>query len=204
MDCLSSVSFSFKINGKIYGFVIPWPGLRQGDHISPYLFITVADVFPTMISKAARENRVHRVKVCKNAPSVSHLFSTDDSILFAKASVGKCSVIADIISKYERASGQSVNLDKTNVVFRKNVDVNRRHEIIGIIRVNEVEKYERYLGLPTIIGKSMKVIFACLKERIWKNLQGWKEKLLSRPRKEISIKAVAQAIPTYMRVYLKS
>ncbi|XP_056695214.1 uncharacterized protein [Spinacia oleracea] len=43
-----------------------------------------------------------------------------------------------------------------------------------------------------------KGIFAALKDRIWKKLQGWKEKLLSRARKEILIKSVIQAIPTYL------
>lgn len=56
----------------------------------------------------------------------------------------------------------------------------------------------KYLGFPTIIGRSKKVVFSCLKDRIWKKLQRWKEKLLARPGKEVLIKAVAQAIPTFM------
>ena len=62
----------------------------------------------------------------------------------------------------------------------------------------EVVKHEKYLGLTTIIGRSKKAVFKCLKERIWKKLQGWKEKLLTRPGKEVLIKSMAQAIHTYM------
>lgn len=69
--------------------------------------------------------------------------------------------------------------------------------------MREVGKHEKYLGLPTIIGRSVKAIFACLKERIWKKLNGWKERLLSRPGKEVLIKADAQAIPTYMMSIFK-
>ena len=69
--------------------------------------------------------------------------------------------------------------------------------------VREVNRHEKYLGLPTIIGRSKKAVFSCLKERIWKKLQGWKQKLLSRPGKEVLIKAVAQAIPTYMMSIFK-
>lgn len=125
-------------------------------------------------------------------------FFADDSILFAKASLQECSKIADIISIYEGASGQKVNLSKTEVVFSKCVSRIRREEIVATLGVREVARHEKYLGLSTIIGRSKKATFACLKERVWKKLQGWKEKLLSRPGKEILIKAVAQAIPTYM------
>ncbi|RLN42620.1 retrotransposon protein, putative, unclassified [Panicum miliaceum] len=56
---------------------------------------------------------------------------------------------------------------------------------------------ERYLGLPVYVGKSKTQAFSYLKERIWKRIQGWKEKMLSRAGKEVMIKAVAQAIPTF-------
>jgi len=55
---------------------------------------------------------------------------------------------------------------------------------------------EKYLGLPIYMGKSKKQTFAYLKERVWKRIQGWKEKLLSKAGKDVLIKAVAQAILT--------
>ena len=172
MTCLSSVSFTFKVNGAVEGSLTPARGLRQGDPISPYLFLLCADAFSTLLSKAAIEKKIHGAKICRGAPSVSHLFFADDSILFTKASVQECSVVADIISKYERASGQKVNLSKTEVVFSRCVDADRRNAIVSILGVQEVDRQEKYLGLPTIIGRSKKVTFACIKERIWKKLQG--------------------------------
>ena len=56
---------------------------------------------------------------------------------------------------------------------------------------------DKYLGLPVYMGKSKEKTFAYLKDRVWKWVQGWKEKLLSKAGKEIFIKAVAQAIPSY-------
>lgn len=91
-----------------------------------------------------------------------------------------------------------INFNKAEVTFSKNVESTRRNEILNMLGVREVARHEKYLGLPTIIGRSKRAVFAVLKERIWKKLQGWKEKLLARPGKEVLIKAVAQAIPTYM------
>lgn len=61
-----------------------------------------------------------------------------------------------------------------------------------------MEKYSKYLGLPTIIGHSKKEVFQVLVETVWKKVQRWKDKLLSRPGREVLIKAVIQAIATYM------
>lgn len=76
-----------------------------------------------------------------------------------------------------------------------------KREISTSLGVKEVDKHSRYLGLPTnnsILGRSKKRIFAFLRERLWKKLQGWKEKVLSRAGKEVLIKSIAQAIPNYI------
>ena len=73
-----------------------------------------------------------------------------------------------------------------------------RAHLKGILGVNEVEAHVRYLGLPALVGRSKKLIFSFLKERIWKKLKGWKEKALSNAGKEVLIKSITQAIPTYV------
>ena len=60
-----------------------------------------------------------------------------------------------------------------------------------------MNQIESYLGLPTLVGRTKYLTFSYLKDRIWKKLQGWKGKMLSKAGKEILIKAVAQSIPTY-------
>lgn len=102
------------------------------------------------------------------------------------------------ISVYERASGQNINFSKSEISFSKNVPAAVRENLKRCLGVSEVDKLSKYLGLPTIIGRSKKMIFSNIKERIWRKIQGWKEKLLSKPGKEVLIKAIAQAIPTYV------
>ena len=66
-----------------------------------------------------------------------------------------------------------------------------------MLQVTKKTMSERYLGLPVHVGKSKTATFAYVKDRIWKRMQGWNEKFLSWAGKEILIKAVAQAIPTF-------
>jgi len=77
------------------------------------------------------------------------------------------------------------------------VSVEQKEWIVDKLKVKEVEKFDSYLGLPTLIGRRKYDTFAFLKERVWKKMQGWKGKLLSRAGKEVLIKAMAQSIPTY-------
>ena len=67
-----------------------------------------------------------------------------------------------------------------------------------MLGVKEVERFESYLGLPTLVGQRKYHTFSFHKDRVWKKLQEWKGKSLSRARKEILIKFVAQSIPTYI------
>jgi hypothetical protein len=90
-----------------------------------------------------------------------------------------------------------INRDKSSVLFSKNTKEQNKNRVKAILSFNKEGHSGRYLGLPVYIGKSKVKTFAYLKEKIWKCIQGWKEKLLSIAGKEILIKAVAQAVPVY-------
>ena len=89
-----------------------------------------------------------------------------------------------------------VNTDKTTLFFSKNTDVHVQEAIKNSLCVPAIQHYEKYLGLPSFIGRNKKACFTQIKEQIWAKMQGWKEKLLSQAGKEIMIKAVVQSIPT--------
>uniref|UniRef100_A0A2N9FBV7 Reverse transcriptase zinc-binding domain-containing protein n=1 Tax=Fagus sylvatica TaxID=28930 RepID=A0A2N9FBV7_FAGSY len=92
----------------------------------------------------------------------------DDSVLFCRATLMECNTIMEILRKYERASGQQINQDKTTLLFSASTAAVTQEDI------------KNALQLP-----------------MWRKVQGWKEKLLTQAGKEILIKAVIQAIPTY-------
>ena len=74
----------------------------------------------------------------------------------------------------------------------------RKEEIKNLLGVPEIKEYEKYLRIPTIEGRNKKASLNYIKERVWNKLQDWKEKLLSQAGKEILLKGVVQAIPTFV------
>ena len=128
---------------------------------------------------------------------VSHLFFADDSLLFCKASEQECRKMIEILELCEAASGQKVNAKKSSVIFSHNNPQERRRMVMDILGPMQDTRHGKYLGLPSIIGRSKTEVFAEVKEKVGRKLAGWKEKLLSIGGKEILIKAMTQAIPTY-------
>ena len=104
------------------------------------------------------------------------------------------SKIQEILSVYEKASGQQVNREKTTIFFRKGTPLATQSVIKDMLGVTVIKQYEKYLGLPSLVGRNKRISFSQIKERVWSKLKGWKEKLLSQAGKEILLKAVVQAI----------
>ena len=89
-SCMSTVSYSVLLNGQPVGNIKPTRGLKQGDPLSPYLFLLCAIGLQELIKKAKTNGDIRGVPICKNGPWVSHLFFADDSVLFCRAKVEEC------------------------------------------------------------------------------------------------------------------
>ena len=90
-----------------------------------------------------------------------------------------------------------VNLDKSEVSFGQNVSDQLCNMLRGSLGFKAVETHTSYLGLPTYIGRNQKAVFSTIQDWVWKKIKGRKEKFLSKAGKEILLKTVMQAIPTY-------
>ena len=156
------------------------------------MFLFCAKGLHSLIKQAENNGAIRGVSLCKDGPKVSHLFFADDSLLFYRVNDHDCGAILEVLNKYEQASGQQINRDKTQIIFSTNME--RSIQEFG---VSTITQYEKYLGLPLFVGRAKKQSFNYIRERIWHKMQGWKEKLLSQAGREVLIKAVVQAMPTF-------
>lgn len=120
MLCISSVSYSFVLNGSQFGSIIPQRGIRQGDPLSPYLFICCVEAFIKMVESAVGEGQLKGVRIAPLAPIISHLCFANDTVLFSHATVQEAEVVRSILNKYVAASGQIINMEKSTMVFSPN------------------------------------------------------------------------------------
>ena len=120
MMCVTTVSYSVLINGEPKGKITPTRGLRQGDLISPYLFLLCAEGLSAMLRRDESGENLRGISVSRGAPRVSHLVFADDCIVFCKASTEEGLNVTKILEDYKRESGQKLNREKTSLLFSKN------------------------------------------------------------------------------------
>ena len=178
--CMRFVTYSILLNGQPHGLITPSCGLRQGDPFSPYLFLLVTEGLHALFKKAKENENIMGVSLCAAGPRVVHLLFADDSLVFCRATIAECVQIQSSLFLYEQASGQSINRGKTSIFFSLNTPHTLRNAISVFLGVPVSHQYEHYLGLPSLVGRDKKRSFSLIKERIWKKLKGWKEKLLSK------------------------
>ena len=175
MECNLTVTYSILINGAPTQAIHPSRGLRQGDLLLLYLFLLCSEGLYFLLHRATESKYFRGVSICKRGPQLTHLFFADDSLVFCKASPVYCQKIQDHLDCYEKAFGQKLNRNKTGLFFSKATPPNILDQIKTALGVQEIKQYERYLGLPFLVGKKKKASLLYIKERVATKLHGWKE-----------------------------
>ncbi|KAH9769811.1 reverse transcriptase domain-containing protein [Citrus sinensis] len=153
-------------------------------------------VFSNLLRQAKINKHIHGIKFGKEL-SITHLLFADDSLIFVRATKEDCWRLKGVFDCYTNASGQIFNFEKSSMFFSQNT----KHELISVIKdtfqLPVVSRHEKYLGLPSMIGRNKTTFFNDIKLRILSKISSWQAKLFSCGGKEILIKAVAQAVPAY-------
>uniref|UniRef100_A0A803PMH8 Reverse transcriptase domain-containing protein n=1 Tax=Cannabis sativa TaxID=3483 RepID=A0A803PMH8_CANSA len=118
--CLSSVVYHISINGTLFESITPTRGIRQGDPLSPFIFLLVVEGLSASICVKEHGNHFVGLRICRNAPMISHLLFADDNILFTPVTKSSSIAIKEILSSYQKATGQIVNLAKSTIMFYPN------------------------------------------------------------------------------------
>ncbi|XP_019162232.1 PREDICTED: uncharacterized protein LOC109158794 [Ipomoea nil] len=134
--------------------------------------------------EAEARGDLHGVKVARGVPSITHLFFADDSLMFFRATHQEASKIKECLDKYCMASGQLINFSKSSAVFNANTTAAIKSMVSECFGVREAQNLGRYLGLPTVLGRSKVATFRYIEERIRDRIGSWQHRLLSRAGKE--------------------
>lgn len=113
MSYVSTVSYSVLVNGKPGETFTPSRGLRQGDPLSPYLFLICAEGLSALLRRAENNGTIHGLAAITGETRISHLFFADDSILFCKAMKEEWENVWRLLDVYDKGSGQQINNKKS-------------------------------------------------------------------------------------------
>jgi hypothetical protein len=197
MDCVSSSTISILFNGGRMDEFSPSRGIRQGDPLSPYLFILCMEYLSLRIFEACQNKNWKSIKASRSGPSFSHLFFADDLLLFADASVKSCRTILTVLEDFCSHSGQKVNLSKSKVLFSPNVAPDVAARLSGILGVSSTQDIGKYLSFPLRSNGRNSRDFNFIVEKVQAKLTSWKSKLLSPAGRVVLIQSVTSSLPAY-------
>lgn len=197
MCCVRSVSYSVLINGSSYGFIKPERGIRQGDPLSPFLFILCAEALVHIMNRAEEEGRLTGLRPTPQCPSIQHLLFADDSLFLCQASLREASEILSCLQLYGNASGQEINFQKSSITFGRKMDPYMKRLLSLFTGIEQEGGAGKYLGLPECFSGSKRELMGFISDRLKARFSGWYEKTLSLGGKEVLLKSVAMALPVY-------
>lgn len=177
MQCVETSSFSVAINGNLYGFFPGKSGIRQGDPLSPYLFITCMEYFSRMLSKATQQPAFRFHPQCE-ALGISHLAFADDVLLLSRGDKPSVLCLMEQLRMFGVVSGLEINPSKSSIFFG-GVPDGVRQEIISETGFGVGSFPFKYLGVPLSPHRLLVSQFSPLLRKLEAAVQSWVGKHLS-------------------------
>lgn len=137
ITCVRTESYSVLVNEAPMGLIQPSKGLRQGNPLSPYLFLFCTEGLSTLLSSAESARRITGVPLAMGGVKISHILFVDDSIIFCLSNFEEWCNMHQLLNLYENASGQKLNSIKTSIFFRKNTKQEFRAHIRSILGIQD-------------------------------------------------------------------
>ncbi|PKU80242.1 Putative ribonuclease H protein [Dendrobium catenatum] len=194
--CIENPHFSIIVNGKSHGYFKASHGLRQGDPISPALFIIAAEFLSRGLSDLFSNNPNLYFKILGGF-NISHFCFADDFIVFANASTNNIKKIMCFFKSFEEVSGLVFNKQKSCFATAKSVNPNRILAIKNLTGFSQVSFPLKYLGIPLYKGRKKALLFDGLVSSVMNKLASWDSNFLSFGGRLVLIKNVLNSLPVY-------
>lgn len=197
LQCINTISYSVLINGSLGEVFFPSRGIRQGDCLSPYIFILCMEVLSQLLLKGESDNLIQGFKIRNNSPSISHLFFADDCMLFSKASITYARHLMMIINKFVKASGQAINFEKSGFFTSANMHHKHIKLLSRSLGMKFLSSTEKYLGTPLFINRDKTKSFQFLLDKFYSRLSNMKRTNLNGAGRTVVTKHVLSTLAVY-------
>ncbi|WKA02253.1 hypothetical protein VitviT2T_020466 [Vitis vinifera] len=197
-SCISTARFSVLVNGVPAGFFPSTKGLRQGDPLSPYLFVMGMEVLGILLRRAVEGGFLSGCSIREGGESalnISHLFFADDTIIFCEANKEHLSHLSWVLFWFEAASGLKINLSKSEIIPVGEVD--DIEELAAEVGCRVGSLPSQYLGLPLGAPNRASSMWDGVEERVRRRLALWKRQYISKGGRITLIKSTMASIPIY-------
>ncbi|XP_019256398.1 PREDICTED: uncharacterized protein LOC109234797 [Nicotiana attenuata] len=197
-NLISNNWYSVMVNGQASGFFHSTRGVKQGDPLSPALFILSAEVLSRSLNKLYDDRQFRGFGMPKWSDPLNHLAYVDDTIIFASADPYSLQKIVDVLALYERTSGQLINKAKSSYYVHSKIAADLKNAVATFTGFSKGTFPFTYLGCPIFYTRRRKNYYNDLIQKVKAKLHSWKGKLLSYGGKATLISSVLQSIPTHI------
>ncbi|KAL0288914.1 UNVERIFIED_CONTAM: Retrovirus-related Pol polyprotein from type-2 retrotransposable element R2DM [Sesamum angustifolium] len=135
-QCVTTASFSISLNGSVYGYFPGARGLRQGDPMSPYLFVLVMEIWTTLLRHRVRNDHNFQFHWKCKEHRILNLCFADDVLLFCRAHIPSIQVIKDTLAEFANISGLQVNASKSQIIISKSGQ-HEKQQILDLLGFQE-------------------------------------------------------------------
>lgn len=166
MLCVTTVQSSISMNGNVLAIFHQKEGSDREIPYHPAYLSLMQKASPHLL-------QMLNEMVSSTAPRYADVLFVDDNFFFFRATASECTIMKKILHTYEQDLGQATNLQKSSIFFSKNVLLHDREVISTLLRVSTPLNTGQYLGLPSLIGRSKREVFAFLRDKLHGRIQGW-------------------------------
>lgn len=194
-SCICTTNFMVGYNGTVNGYFKGTRGLRQGDPLSPYLFVIAMNCLSHMLNDAASQTRLKYHSNCKKI-KLTHLSFADDLLIFTEGNIESVQCVLQVLKEFEARSGLAVSMQKTSFYASglSEDEINRIQASTGMACGNLPF---RYLGVPMNSQKLSLASCEPLLHQIKAQFSSWSTKTLSFSGRLILIKTVILGITNF-------